>query len=171
MKKHCGLILILAVLSLALSGCGASQTSTQATQEPTTEATAEAAESTQSAAQSSGLVISLDALSETPTMFDWTQDGVQMQVIALKDEDGTPHLAYNTCQVCAGSPYAYFEYVSGYLVCQNCGNAFPLSSVGRVGGGCNPMPTAEYETQDGSIILSEETLANASSSFVNWKAF
>ena len=58
-----------------------------------------------------------------------------MQIIALLDADGTPHLAYNTCQVCAGSPYAYFAYQQGALVCQNCGNAFDLSSVGQAAGG------------------------------------
>ena len=119
----------------------------------------------------SGLTISVGALTEEPQFIDWTQDGTAMQLIALKDSADAPQLAYNTCQVCAGSPYAYFEYQNGVLVCQNCGNRFPLSSVGRVSGGCNPKSVTDYEVLGDSIVVSEETLAAGAASFKNWKVF
>lgn len=176
MKKRCGMILTWAVLALVMTGCASGQ-DVQAAPKATEDAAqaAEAADETAEPATEEtaqgGLTIALEELSETPKMIDWTQDGVAMQLIALKDADGAPRLAYNTCQVCAGSPYAYFEYQGGMLVCQNCGNAFPLSSVGIIAGGCNPMPVGEFETQDGEILLSGEELSKASASFRNWKAF
>ena len=83
--------------------------------------------------------------------------------------DGTPRLAYNTCQVCAGSPYAYFAYQQGALVCQNCGNAFDLSSVGQAAGGCNPLPVTDYQTDADTITSPAAALKQASAAFANWK--
>lgn len=120
--------------------------------------------------QSGSLSIPLADLSSTPQFFDWNSGGTAMQVIARLDSDGTPRLAYNTCQVCAGSPYAYFELKNGWLICQNCGNAFSPDSVGKVSGGCNPKPVAEYDTGADSVTLSSETLAAAAPLFKNWKA-
>ena len=94
-----------------------------------------------------------------------------MQLIALIDGEGAPQLAYNTCQVCAGSPYAYFEYQSGMLICQNCGNRFALSAVGKTSGGCNPMPVTNYENDGAQLIVPEEALVQAAASFKNWKVF
>lgn len=120
--------------------------------------------------QSDALSIPLADLTSDPQFFDWTSNGTAMQVIARLDSDGTPRLAYNTCQVCVGSPYAYFDLKDGWLVCQNCGNAFAPDSVGRVSGGCNPMPAAGYDVQADSVSLPAETLASVSPMFKNWKA-
>ena len=164
MKHNTGLlILLLIALTVALTGCGANPEKAAATETPA--ATEEPVQAT------AGLNISLGTLTEEPQFIDWTQDGVAMQLIALKDTAGAQQLAYNTCQVCAGSPYAYFEDQNGVLVCQNCGNRFPLSSVGKVSGGCNPKPVTDYELQDDSIVISEETLAAGAASFKNWKVF
>ena len=170
------LIALMCALILTLAGCGgkapaateAPATEAPATEEPVVE-TAAKAESAEAAVE--GLTIELSALTEEPLFIDWEQDGTVMQLIALVDGSGAPQLAYNTCQVCAGSPYAYFEYQSGMLVCQNCGNRFPLSSVGKVSGGCNPMPVTEYASDGAQLVVSEEALAQAAPSFKNWKAF
>ena len=81
------------------------------------------------------MTIALDTLGETPAFADGTIDGQPMQIIAVRDSDGTVRLSYNTCQVCQGSPWAYFELQNGQLVCQNCGNAFSLSAIGKDGYG------------------------------------
>lgn len=122
------------------------------------------------AAESGALTVPLADLTGDVQFFDGSINGTALQVIARVDEDGTPRLAYNTCQVCVGSPYAYFELVNGYLVCQNCGNAFPPESVGRVSGSCNPMPVTDYEVTDSAVVISEETLASVEPLFKNWKA-
>ena len=165
------LIALMCALILTLTGCGGKAPA--ATEAPATEApvveTAAKAEPVQEAV--AGLTIELSSLTEEPLFIDWKQDGTAMQLIALIDASGAPQLAYNTCQVCAGSPYAYFEYQGGVLVCQNCGNRFALSSVGKVSGGCNPMPVTAYENDGAQLIVSEEALAQASAAFKNWKAF
>ena len=117
MKK---LIPFLLASLLLLSGCAQKDSASQA--EP-----------------SGDLTIALDSISETPSFIDGSIDGQPMQVIAVRDADGAVRLSYNTCQVCKGSPWAYFEVQNGKLVCQNCGNAFDFSAIGQNGYGCMPL--------------------------------
>ena len=170
MKKIVKLIALLCTLMLVLGACGAKAPATEApaTEVPVTEAPATEAPATEAA---NGLAIPLANLSTQPLFIDWNQDGTAMQLIALIDDAGAPQLAYNTCQVCAGSPYAYFEYQNGVLVCQNCGNRFALSSVGKASGGCNPKPVAGYESDGAQLIVPKEVLVQAAPSFKNWKVF
>ena len=106
---------------------------------------------------------------ETGVNYLFVQSGYAGGLTPLLDADGTPRLAYNTCQVCAGSPYAYFAYQQGALVCQNCGNAFDLSSVGQAAGGCNPLPVTDYQTDADTITIPAAALKQASAAFANWK--
>ena len=170
------LIALMCALILTLAGCGgkapaateAPATEAPATEEPVVE-TAAKAESAEAAVE--GLTIELSALTEEPLFVDWNQDGTAMQLIALVDAAGASQLAFNTCQVCVGSPNAYFEYQNGVLVCQNCGNRFALSSVGKASGGCNPKPVAGYESDGAQLIVPKEVLVQAAPSFKNWKVF
>ena len=168
MKKSTILWSAALVTALLLTGCGADKTAqpdTQITQQPDAQPTQQA--DTQTAANN--WMIPLSELSAEPAFFDRTQDGVAMQLIALVDADGQVHAAYNTCQVCAGSPYAYFDYENGKLVCQNCGNAFDVSSVGAAAGGCNPMPAADYRVEGDMLVIPEAELERVLPSFANWK--
>lgn len=167
MKKNGMLrgILLMGAL-LALTGCGAAKDGAAAAN--TTEAVT-AQDGAQAAEATDGLAISLSTLTEEPQFVDWDSDGTAMQLIALRDADGAVQLAYNTCQVCAGSPYAYFEVENGSLVCQNCGNAFPYSSVGKVAGGCNPMPVSDYEVTADAVVVPAQVLAQNANAFRNWK--
>ena len=142
MKKYFALALLL--ILTALTGCAAQQTQ-------------------------AAFTISRDQLTAEPLFVDVKQGKTAMQIIALLDADGTPRLAYNACQVCAGSPYAYFAYQQGALVCQNCGNAFDLSSVGQAAGGCNPLPVPDYQTDADTITIPAAALKQASAAFANWK--
>ena len=64
-----------------------------------------------SAALSAGsdLVIRTEEIGAEASYFDYDADGTTVQVYAVRASDGTVRLALNTCQVCNGSPYAYFE--------------------------------------------------------------
>lgn len=117
------------------------------------------------------MTIALDTLGETPAFADGTIDGQPMQIIAVRDSDGTVRLSYNTCQVCQGSPWAYFELQNGQLVCQNCGNAFSLSAIGKGGYGCMPLMVPAYTLTDTSVIIPHDTLAQVKDAFENWKVF
>lgn len=57
------------------------------------ESAPEAAQAAVNAADT-GLTISIDQLKTEPTFWDWNQNGVAMQVIALLDSAGKPHIAY-----------------------------------------------------------------------------
>lgn len=117
-----------------------------------------------------GLTINVDELSGDVSYFDYNAGGTAMQVMARLDESGTPKLSYNTCQSCAGSPYAYFEVQGGVLVCRNCGNLFGFDTIGeKRSGGCMPIAVEEYTVEDGVISISAETLNGMKASFANWK--
>ena len=134
---------------------------------PTSDAAAEAEE----AAAADGLTIQLSDLSDEPLFVNWEQDGQAMQLLALKGDGGSVQLAYNTCQSCAGSPYAYFEYANGILTCQTCGNRFGLDSVGRVAGGCNPKPVSDCSVEVDAVVIPTAELASVAPAFKTWKVF
>ncbi len=154
MKKRSilSLTMILAAQLLTLSGCGGEKSADKQTE------------------KSSTLSVSLSSLSEEPLFVDWEQDGQPMQLIALKSDDGV-RVAYNTCQSCAGSPYAYYEYEDGILTCQNCGFTFSLDAVGAVSGGCNPKPVGSFTVEDDTLLIGEEELSSAAADFETWKVF
>lgn len=129
--------------------------------------------SSPSAADGEDLVIQVSDIGANASYFDFDADGTTVQVIAVRASDNTVRLALNTCQVCNGSPYAYFEQNGDTFICQNCGNRFASTDVGRVSGGCNPVPiTAEiYTEQDGQITVPASFLQENASRFTNWKKF
>ena len=159
-KKLFAIALLTLVFALTLSACGSKK-------DAASPAEAEAEEEV----TVNGLSIQLKDLTEEPAFVDWEQDGIAMQLIALVNGDGEAQLAYNTCQSCAGSPYAYFEYANGLLTCQNCGNRFGLDSVGIIAGGCNPKPLGAYSVEGDVIVVPEEELAAVAPEFETWKKF
>ncbi|MCC8050983.1 MAG: DUF2318 domain-containing protein [Clostridiales bacterium] len=103
--------------------------------------------------------------------YDYDADGTTVEVLAVTASDGSVRLALNTCQVCQGSPYAYFVQEGDSFICQNCGNAFSRDDIGLEAGGCNPVPVTEdnYEESDGLITISSDFLDEYKDSFANWK--
>ena len=160
---------LICALAILLAGCSPSTTATPTGAPAATEAPGAAV--AEGPAQTSGLTIATGSLGAEPLFVDWEQDGTPMQLIALRDDDGEVRLAYNTCQVCMGSPYAYFEYRDGLLICQNCGSGFALEAVGRVSGGCNPLPVSGSQASGDQVTIPEEELAAVAVAFKNWKVF
>ena len=107
------------------------------------------------------------------SFFDYDADGITVQVLAVRASDDTVRLALNTCQVCNGSPYAYFVQDGDDFVCQNCHNRFSSTDVGKVSGGCNPVPiTAEvYQEENGTLVVPATFLDENAARFENWKKF
>ena len=143
-------MLILAAL-LLLSGCGKQETAADPVD--------------------TDLVIPVSELSETIRIYPVTVDGLQMEVLAAKDSDGTVRTAFNTCQVCNGSRKAYFAEEGDHVVCQNRGNSFGREDVGVLSGGCNPYPIFAEDRQDfeDSVRISYDYLSSASGLFERWK--
>jgi uncharacterized membrane protein len=118
------------------------------------------------------LVIQVSEISETAKFYPVTVDGTRMEVVAVKAPDGTIRTAFNTCQVCNGSPKAYFVQTGTALQCQNCGNKFPMGKIEVEAGGCNPVPIFDTDktVTDESILIPYATLqANAYRFPENWK--
>lgn len=132
-------------------------------------ATVPAAADTASAAPADAVSISLSALSGEISFIDVQSGDTPMQILARIDETGAPRLAWNTCRVCAGSPFAYFDVYKGYLVCQNCGNAFTPDAVGGSGLGCYPWSFEDYTVSGDQILISGETVSAMAGRFTNWK--
>lgn len=110
-------------------------------------------------------------MTENAAFYPVNVDGTEMEVIALKDADGTIRTAFNTCQICYDSGNGYYKQEGDKLVCQNCGNSFTMDQVGETAGGCNPWPILESDrTLEGSEIhISYDFLKNSSEIFENWK--
>lgn len=117
------------------------------------------------------LEIPVNELSETIRIYPVTVDGLQMEILAARDDDGTLRTAFNTCQVCNGSRKAYFVAEGDHVVCQNCGNSFARSDVGVLSGGCNPYPIFAESREDSEerIRISYDYLSAAKPLFTRWK--
>lgn len=121
--------------------------------------------------QGGSLVIAADNITTKASFYPVEVDGVQMEVLALKDSKGKIRTAFNTCQVCYSSGNGYYVQTGNYLVCQNCGNRFASSQVEVESGGCNPWPIfAENKTEtDDSIEISYDFLKKSTRIFKSWK--
>lgn len=125
------------------------------------------------AASGDDLLIQTGEIGTEASYFNYDANGTTVQVFAVEASDGTIRLALNTCQVCNGSPYAYFEQEGDTFICQNCKNRFASTEVGIASGGCRPVPITEeiYTEQDGVITVPASFLDESASLFKNWKKF
>ena len=138
-----------------------------------TACTAKSDAATEQNPAATGITIDTRALSGEPAFIDVKQDGTAMQLIARKDDAGNVRLAFNTCQSCSGSPYAWFENLGdGTLQCQNCGLTFPLDTVGvEAAQGCNPVTITDYTVDGDTVTVSDAVLKANVERFANWKKF
>lgn len=117
------------------------------------------------------VVIKIADISEEATFYQLNSGGIDMALFAVKASDGTIRTAFDTCQICNGSPFAYFNQYEDQFQCQNCGNYYRRDMIEQERGGCNPVPIMENEkvvTAEEIIIPAEIIEANAGR-FKNWK--
>ena len=183
------LIIGIALLSIfAMAGCSSSSkesavnTSSEANNNSNSSKSSDASSSnkesksesakTTSADIVSGIEINKADISATAKFYPYESDGIKMEVLALKANDGTIRTALNTCQVCYSSGKGYYVQEGNELVCQNCGNRFALNMVGKSKGGCNPVPISDTsKVDDGNkIIIDKNYLDKNKAYFCNWKA-
>lgn len=126
----------------------------------------------QTIAEGESLVIPVSEVTETASFYPIEVDGMQMEVLAVKDSAGTIRTAFNTCQICYSSGRGYYVQSGDVLVCQNCGNRFTVDQVEIESGGCNPWPIfPENKTVTGDTISISYDFLNASKEiFARWKA-
>lgn len=117
------------------------------------------------------LVISKNEVKREATFYPIKVGNVEMEVMALKADDGTIRTAFNTCQICFNSGRGYYTQDGEKLICQNCGNRFGLNDVEVVRGGCNPVPIMTPNKTENSeqIVIKKEFLDQNKELFKTWK--
>lgn len=117
------------------------------------------------------LVIPISEISETVKFYPVNVEGTNLEVLTVKAPDGTIRTAFNTCQICYDSGRGYYKQEGNLLVCQNCGNQYPMDRVEIEAGGCNPWPIFKENktvTND-SITIPYDFLKESKAIFANWK--
>ncbi|NIQ15684.1 MAG: DUF2318 domain-containing protein, partial [Candidatus Dadabacteria bacterium] len=83
----------------------------------------------------------------------------------VKDKDGIYRAAANACQVCFDARMG-FDQEGDFMVCNTCGNKYPLEKIATEKGGCNPGPiNPDLEVKDGQIIIEESDLEEVAEFF------
>ena len=144
-----------AALAFSLSGCGESGQ----------------ASSSQTGTLNGGTVeFSVASLDNGPQFFTYETGAGKVGLLAVQDSAGKIRVALDTCQVCNGSPKAYFLEKDGTLQCQNCGNTFSYDIVGDAQQGCEPMPLANgtWTVSGDTLSVDEQTLESVAPLFKTW---
>jgi uncharacterized membrane protein len=117
------------------------------------------------------IVIPVKEISATAKFYPALIDGTRLEVFAVKAPDGSIRTAFNTCQVCYASGRGYYKQIGSVMVCQNCGNRFPLNRIEVQSGGCNPVPifSANKKVTDNAITIPLDFLRKAKGIFANWR--
>ncbi len=86
--------------------------------------------------------------------------GRDIRFFLLKDTQGIVRAAFDACDVCYKSKKGYSPD-GDYVICNNCGQAFHVSRINLVKGGCNPEPlNRDYDHQEVRITV-RDILAGA----------
>jgi uncharacterized membrane protein len=110
-------------------------------------------------AETAGAVrIPLKSLDSGKALFlSMEAEGRQVHYFALKSPDGAYRAALDACDVCFRANKGYRQE-GDRMVCNNCGQTFPLDKIGEVKGGCNPHPLAHKE-EAGIMVIAKSDIA------------
>ena len=85
-------------------------------------------------------------------------DGKTIYFFVVKDKNGVYRAAANACVVCFKT-YKGFRQEGDEIVCNNCGNRYPIEKIATEKGGCNPGPiNPNLEVKSGQIIINQTDL-------------
>lgn len=97
--------------------------------------------------------IPLSDISTTVRFYSYDSAGITVRYFAVKDAQGTVHVAFDACDVCYEAKKGYIQ--SGDVMrCLNCGQEFTIKGIGldNKGGGCWPSFLPINITGDNIII-------------------
>jgi uncharacterized membrane protein len=161
-------IILLVSVFIEMGNSGDSKSKTASTGKDIISNSSETTEST----TAGDLIIPKSEITETAKFYPYNANGTRMEILAVKAGDGSIRTAFNTCQICNGSPKAYYKQQGNVLVCQNCGNRFNMDMVEQERGGCNPVPIVNGEKNDDgtNITISKDFIVKNKDLFTaNWK--
>ncbi|NQT49576.1 DUF2318 domain-containing protein [Candidatus Kuenenbacteria bacterium] len=85
--------------------------------------------------------------------FNTELDGETIYFFVVQDKNGVYRAAGNACQVCADAKKG-FDQVGNDMVCNTCGNKYPLEKIATEKGGCNPVPVnPNLKSVGGKLII------------------
>jgi len=92
-------------------------------------------------------------------------NGKIIYFFVVKDKAGIYRAAADACQVCFDARMG-FRQEGNFMVCNACGNKYPLEKIATEKGGCNPGPiNPNLEARDGKIFIKQSDLEQVSNFF------
>lgn len=85
----------------------------------------------------------------TANYYIYNANGRDIKFFVLRATDGTVRLALDACTACNHAKLGYRQNGEA-MVCNNCGMSFKSTDVGRIAGGCSPIPVKN--SQDGKKL-------------------
>jgi len=83
----------------------------------------------------------------------------------IKDESSIYRAAANACRVCFDDRMG-FRQEGDFMVCNTCGNKYPLEKIATEKGGCNPGPiNPNLKVENGKIIIKQLELEQVADLF------
>jgi hypothetical protein len=91
--------------------------------------------------------------------------GKTIYFFVVKDKNGVYRAAANGCQVCFGTGKG-FRQEGDEIVCNNCGNRYPVEKIATEKGGCNPGPIdPNIEIINGKLIIKGSSIEEVANLF------
>lgn len=85
-------------------------------------------------------------------------NGKIIYFFVVKDRAGVYRAAANACQVCYDARMG-FRQEGNFMVCNTCGNRYPLEKIATEKGGCNPGPiNPNIKVENGNLIIDQQDL-------------
>ena len=101
-------------------------------------------------AKNGEVTVPLDVLQgSTASFFVYNANGKDIKFFLLRASDGTVRLALDACTACNHAKLGYRQSGEA-MVCNNCGMSFKSTDVGKISGGCSPIPVKN--SQDGKTL-------------------
>lgn len=116
----------------------------------------------------SDIIINPSEITDQATFYNYEDDGVIIQLFAVKATDGTIRVVFNTCGACNPSPDSYFIQIGDYFECQNCKNKFHRDEIGlQKSYGCSPIAILDQEKEfvDGNILIKSDFIKSYRNKF------
>ncbi|DAC72952.1 MAG TPA: DUF2318 domain-containing protein [Thermoplasmata archaeon] len=156
MKKKIVLISVVALVAMIyLAGCtGTTQNKNNSTTDTNPGSTPQ-----QNATE---VRIPLAEIGTTAKFYSYDASGVTVRYFAVKDKQGTVHVAFDACDVCYEAKKGYKQN-GEVMQCLNCGKTFAVTSIGteNTAGGC--WPSYLPMQIDGNNIIIKNTDLEAKS--------
>lgn len=160
MKKS---LILLSIIALFISGCDEVDLNDKPSAPPSSESSGFLGETGLFVpSDENGVTIEVASVDDGNAHFFNTTlpDGSIAYFFIVKSPDGKLRAAANGCQVCGGSLQG-FRQEGDNMVCNTCGNKYPLNKIATEKGGCNPAPISpDLEVIDGNISIPLSDLEN-----------